>query len=37
MQKGRIFPIKETSVLHPSQFVADTCRRFAKIIHPEIF
>ena len=37
MQKGRIFPIKETSVLHPSQFIADTCRRFAKIIHPEIF
>jgi iron complex transport system substrate-binding protein len=36
MQKGRIFPIKETSVLHPSQFIADTCRRFAKIIHPEI-
>jgi len=37
MQNGRIFPIKETSVLHPSQFIADTCRRFAKIIHPEIF
>ncbi|MSO23888.1 MAG: ABC transporter substrate-binding protein [Acidobacteria bacterium] len=33
----RIYPITETSVLHPSQFVAKTARRFAKTIHPEVF
>lgn len=37
LQNGRIFLMKETSVLHSSQFIADTCRRFAKIIHPKIF
>ena len=37
LQNGRIFQMKETSVLHASQFIADTCRRFAKIIHPEVF
>ena len=37
LQNGRIFLMKETSVLHSSQFIADTCRRFARIIHPEIF
>jgi iron complex transport system substrate-binding protein len=34
---NRIYPIRDTSVLHPSQFVAATARRFAKIIHPEVF
>jgi iron complex transport system substrate-binding protein len=37
VREGRIYPIRETSVLHPSQFVADTARSFGKIIHPEVF
>jgi iron complex transport system substrate-binding protein len=37
VRAGRVYPVRETSVLHPSQFVADTARRFAKIIHPEVF
>ncbi len=35
--EGRVFPIRETSVLHPSQFVADSAERFARVIHPEVF
>jgi ABC-type Fe3+-hydroxamate transport system substrate-binding protein len=37
VHEGKIFPIRDTSVLHPSQFVAATARRFGKIIHPEVF
>jgi cobalamin transport system substrate-binding protein len=37
VREGRVYPIRETSVLHPSQFVAGTARRFAKIVHPEVF
>jgi len=37
VRDGRIYPMKETSVLHLSQFVADTCRTFARVIHPEAF
>ncbi|MEW5975427.1 MAG: helical backbone metal receptor [Acidobacteriota bacterium] len=36
VREGRVYPIRETSVLHPSQFVADTARRFARLIHPEV-
>jgi iron complex transport system substrate-binding protein len=34
---GRVYPIRETMVLHPSQFVADTARLFAGLFHPEVF
>jgi iron complex transport system substrate-binding protein len=34
---GRVYPMRDTSVLHPSQFVADTARLFARTIHPEAF
>lgn len=37
VHEGRIYPLRDTSVLHPSQFVAATARRFAHIIHPEAF
>ena len=37
VREGRIYPLRETSVLHPSQFVGDTARRFAELIHPEAF
>ena len=37
VQNGRVYSLEETSLLHPSQFVAETARRFAEIIHPEVF
>lgn len=37
VREGRVYPVREESVLHPSQFVGDTARRFAEIIHPEVF
>ncbi|HEY0078277.1 MAG TPA: helical backbone metal receptor [Pyrinomonadaceae bacterium] len=37
VREGRVYSLKETSVLHPSQFVGDTARRFAELIHPEAF
>lgn len=37
VREGRIHPIRDPSVLHPSQFVSNTARRFAAIIHPEAF
>ena len=37
VREGRVYAVREESVLHPSQFVGDTARRFAEIIHPEVF
>ncbi|HYP51963.1 MAG TPA: ABC transporter substrate-binding protein [Pyrinomonadaceae bacterium] len=37
VREGRVYPVREESVLHPSQFVGDTARRFAELIHPEVF
>jgi len=37
VREGRVHPLREETVLHPSQFVADTARRFGEIIHPEEF
>jgi iron complex transport system substrate-binding protein len=37
VRNGRVHPLRETYVLHPSQFVGDTARRFAELIHPEAF
>lgn len=37
VRDGRIYPLREMWVLHPSQFVGDTARRFAEIIHPDAF
>lgn len=34
---GRVYPMRDTSVLHPSQLIAQTARKFAEIIHPEVF
>jgi len=31
----RVYPLRDTSVLHPSQFVGDTARQFAELIHPK--
>lgn len=37
VQKGRIYPMRAESVLHASQFIADTAKLFAELIHPEVF
>ncbi len=37
VREGRVYPLRDTTLLHPSQFVADTARTFAEIIHPEAF
>ena len=37
VRDGRIYSLHEMSVIHPSQFVGETARRFAQIIHPEVF
>lgn len=37
VREGRVYPVREETVLHPSQFVGDTARRFAEMIHPEAF
>ena len=34
---GRVYPVRDETVLHPSQFVGDTARKFAELIHPEAF
>lgn len=37
VREGRVHFVREETVLHPSQFVGDTARRFAELIHPEVF
>ncbi len=37
VKANRVYPIADVSVLHPSQFVGTTARRFAELIHPEVF
>jgi iron complex transport system substrate-binding protein len=37
VREGRVYPVRDETVLHPSQFVADTARKFAQVIHPEAF
>ncbi len=37
VREGRVHPLREMSVLHPSQFVGSSARRFAEIIHPDVF
>ena len=32
---GRIYPMRDTAVLHPSQFVAETALVFARAVHPK--
>ena len=33
----RIYAISDPSVIHPSQFVGQTARKFARLLHPESF
>ncbi len=37
VRAGRVYSLRDTSVLHPSQRVADTARKFAEMLHPEVF
>jgi iron complex transport system substrate-binding protein len=37
VRDGRVYPVREQTTLHPSQFVGDTARKFAELIHPEAF
>ena len=37
VREGRVYPLRDETVLHPSQFVGDTTRKFAELIHPEAF
>ena len=37
VREGRVHAIRDESALHPSQFVGDTARRLAELIHPEAF
>lgn len=35
VREGRVYSLRDESMLHPSQFVGDTARKFAELIHPQ--
>ena len=37
VREGRVHAVREQTVLHPSQLVGDSARKFAELIHPEAF
>ena len=37
VRDGRVYPVRDETVLHPSQLVGGSARRFAELIHPEAF
>ena len=37
VRERRVYPVRDQTVLHPSQLVGDSARRFAELIHPEAF
>jgi len=37
VREARVYPVRDETVLHPSQLVADSARKFAELIHPEAF
>ena len=37
VREKRIYPMRDPSVIHPSQFVGHTAQLFAKALHPESF
>lgn len=37
VREGRVHALRDETLLHPSQFVGSTARRFAELIHPEVF
>ena len=37
VREGRVYPVGDEFIPHASQFVADTAKLFARLIHPEAF
>jgi iron complex transport system substrate-binding protein len=37
VREGRVHPVRDETVLHPSQLVGASARKFAVLIHPEAF
>lgn len=37
VRDGRVHPVRDETVLHPSHLVGDSARKFAQLIHPEAF
>jgi iron complex transport system substrate-binding protein len=37
VRDGRVYPVRDETVLHPSHLVADSARKFAELLHPEAF
>jgi ABC-type Fe3+-hydroxamate transport system substrate-binding protein len=37
VREGRVYPVGDEFIPHASQFVADTAKLFAHLIHPEAF
>ncbi|HEX8147150.1 MAG TPA: ABC transporter substrate-binding protein [Pyrinomonadaceae bacterium] len=37
VRESRVYPVRDETVLHPSQLVGDSARKFAELIHPEAF
>ena len=37
VRDGRVHAVRDETVLHPSQLVGDSARKFAELIHPEAF
>lgn len=37
VREGRVYSLRDETMLHPSQFVGDTARKFAELIHPRAF
>lgn len=37
VRENRVYSLQDATIVHPSQFVAQTARAFAEIIHPEAF
>jgi ABC-type Fe3+-hydroxamate transport system substrate-binding protein len=37
VRDGRVHAVRDETVLHPSQLVGESARKFAQLIHPEAF
>jgi iron complex transport system substrate-binding protein len=37
VRDGRVYPVRDETVLHPSHLVGGSARKFAELIHPEAF
>ena len=37
VEEGRVYPLRDTQLIHSSQFVGKTARQIAEFLHPEAF